>query len=194
MAWQDIVGFQITDTAIEKFWAHGIGADQVEAVLDHHWIVIRNRSERAAPYVLLGRDHQGRCLAIPIVPAYDGIWRPVTVWYCMRNESARLRQGRSIMEEHLDYEALQQPLDDDERMLMDSDTWDWDASEVGRTVGKRGVIFSMEFSPYEHHLLADVAYGQRITPHEFIKRVALAAARDGVQIAALNQPNTAIAR
>jgi hypothetical protein len=150
-------------------------------VLDHFWIVIGNRAERAAPYILLGRDHQGRCLASPIVPTYDGIWRPVTAWYGKRSEAARLRQGRSIMEEHLDYEALQKPLDDEERELMDPDTWDWDSMEEGNPVANPRMIFSMEFSREERQLLADVAYGQGITPIASIKRVAHAAARADVE-------------
>ena len=98
------------------------------------------------------------------------------------------------MEEHLDSEALQQPLDDEERELMDPDTWDWDTAQEGAPVANPWIIYSMEFSREERHLLSDAAYGQGITPHEFNKRVALAAARDGVQVASLAEPKTAIAR
>ena len=190
-----IVEFEISEAASEKFWRHGIGSGQVQAVLPRHWILTRNRADRVAPFVLLGRDHQGRCLAIPVVPTHvPVVWRPVTAWDCKRSEATKLRQGRSFMEEQLDYEALQQPLDDEERELMDPDTWDWDTMQVGEPVADPRVSFILGFSSDELHLLSDVAYGQGITPHEFIKRVALAAAYDGVQVATMAEPKTAIAR
>lgn len=92
MARIEIVGFDLTDTAEAKFWTHGIRPEQVEAVLDRRWSVIRNRPDRAAPFVLIGRDEQGRCLAIPIMPTNDRlIWRPITAWYCKSSEAAKLR-------------------------------------------------------------------------------------------------------
>jgi hypothetical protein len=192
MGRHEVARFEFGETVADKAWSHGVSTEQIDAVLDHFWTIIRNRANRAAPYVLLGSDHQGRCLAIPIAPTDDPVvWRPITAWYCKRSEAAKLRRGRSIMEEQIDYEALQQPLDDEERVLMDPNTWDWDSMEVGRTVGERGAIFSMRFSREEHHLLADVAYGQGITPHEFIKRVALAAARDGVKVDTLEPAQAA---
>jgi hypothetical protein len=88
----EIVGFDITESAEAKFWEHGIVREQVEAVLDHPWTVIRNRAGRAAPFVLIGRDDQSRCLAIPIAPTYDRLfWRPITAWRCKRSEAAKLR-------------------------------------------------------------------------------------------------------
>ncbi len=88
----EIVGFDITVTAETKFWTHGIRTGQVEAVLDYSWTVIRNRPDRAAPYVLIGRDEQNRCLAIPIAPTHDRlVWRPITAWYCKPSEAAKLR-------------------------------------------------------------------------------------------------------
>jgi hypothetical protein len=92
MARIEIAKFLISDTAAEKFWDHGISTDQVESVLDNRWVTTRNRAGRAAPYILLGRDEQGRCLAIPIVPTDDRlVWRPITAWYCKPSEAAKLR-------------------------------------------------------------------------------------------------------
>ena len=88
----EIVGFAIMFTAESKFWTHGIVREQVEAVLDRPWTVIRNRRGRAAPFVLIGRDEQSRCLAIPIAPTPDRlIWRPITAWRCKPSEAAKLR-------------------------------------------------------------------------------------------------------
>lgn len=87
-----IVGFDFTERAEDKFWEHRIVREQVEAVLDYPWTVLRNRAGRTAPFVLIGRDDQSRCLAIPIVPTDDQlIWRPITAWYCKRGEAAKLR-------------------------------------------------------------------------------------------------------
>jgi hypothetical protein len=92
MAQIEIAVFQITETAEAKFWSHGIDQDQIYAVLEYFWTTTRNRARRAAPYVLIGRDHQGRCLAIPIVPTEDpAVWRPITAWYCKPSEAAKLR-------------------------------------------------------------------------------------------------------
>jgi hypothetical protein len=92
MARTEIADFDITVTAERKFRAHGINTDQVFAVLDRPWTTTRNRAGRTVPRVLIGRDDQGRCLAIPIVPTDDPyVWRPITAWYCKRSEAAKLR-------------------------------------------------------------------------------------------------------
>ena len=92
MARIEIEELEIDEAAADKFWVHGISTDQVEAVLDHRWVTTRNRAGRAAPYILLGRDNQGRCLALPIVATdHPHIWRPITAWYCKPSEAAKLR-------------------------------------------------------------------------------------------------------
>ena len=42
------------------------------------------------------------------------------------------------MEGPVRYESLQEPLDDEERELMDPDNWDWDNPIEGVTVGECG--------------------------------------------------------
>ncbi|MGH2617837.1 MAG: hypothetical protein ACRDJC_21620 [Thermomicrobiales bacterium] len=92
MARIEIGELRITAAADDTFWSHGLTPKQVRSILDRRWVVIRNRPDRAAPYVLIGRDEQGRCLAIPIVPTDDRfVWRPVTAWYCKPSEMAKLR-------------------------------------------------------------------------------------------------------
>ena len=71
----------------------------------------------------------------------------------------------------------QEPLDDEERELMDPETWDWNTVEEGLTVGEPGTLLTLEFSRDEHRLLAQVAGGEGLTTHEFIKRSALNSAR-----------------
>lgn len=88
----EIEDLAITDAADDKFWSHGLTARQVRSVLSRRWVAIRNRPDRAAPYVLIGRDDQGRCIAIPIVSTEDRlVWRPITAWYCKPSEIAKLR-------------------------------------------------------------------------------------------------------
>jgi hypothetical protein len=91
----EIADFEFSDRIVAKFRRHGIGTEQVYAVLGNFRITIRNRKERAASHILLGTDDQGRCLAIPIVPTDDPyVWRPITAWYCKPSEVAILRRRR----------------------------------------------------------------------------------------------------
>ena len=84
--------FDLPEWSIEKLWRHRIDPKQLYAVIAGRHIVTRNRPGRTAPYVLIGRDDQGRCLAIPVVPTDDPlIWRPITDWYCKPGEVAKLR-------------------------------------------------------------------------------------------------------
>jgi hypothetical protein len=88
-----VEGFQIDEDNMEKFAAHGLSDDEVLQVLDGPHIVEQNRSGRAAPYLLIGEDYGGQCIAIPIRPTDDPeIWRPVTAWPCKPAERARLRR------------------------------------------------------------------------------------------------------
>jgi hypothetical protein len=88
----EIAELNITTTAVDKLWNHGLRPAQVRCVLNRRWVAVRNRSGRAAPYLLIGRDDQGRCLAMPIVPTDDPLaWRIITGWYCKQSEAAKLR-------------------------------------------------------------------------------------------------------
>lgn len=71
-------------------------------------------------------------------------------------------------------EPTQAPLDDEERELMDPDTWDWDAIEEGATVGEPGTILAIEFSRDEHRMLAQAARAAGMSTPAFIKQVVLA--------------------
>jgi hypothetical protein len=82
----------VPDSVIDKIWLHGIIPEQIQHVLFGRTVIVRNRSRRAAPHALIGRDEQGRCLSIPIAPTDDpSIWRVVTAWYCKLSEAANLR-------------------------------------------------------------------------------------------------------
>ena len=95
MARIDIARLSVTH-AVDKLWRHGLSPDQVLSVLHSPWVVIRNRRDRSAPYLLIGRDEQGRCLTMPIVPTDDPLtWRVITGWPCKPSEAARLRHRRA---------------------------------------------------------------------------------------------------
>lgn len=66
---------------------HGIAPEQVLQVLDGPYKVKKNRRARRATHLIVGRDRQGQCIAIPIEPTYERtIWRPITAWFCKRHE------------------------------------------------------------------------------------------------------------
>ena len=80
--------------AEETFWSHGITRRQVEEVLQNRFVVTITRKDRAAGHLAIGRDNNGRCLTIPVVPTDDPvIWRPITAWPCKPGEAAKLRQA-----------------------------------------------------------------------------------------------------
>ena len=77
----------------EKFAAHGIWARQVAQVLDNDYVILPNRKERRAAFLIIGHDNGGTCIAIPIEPTHEpGVWRPVTAWMCKPSERAKLNQ------------------------------------------------------------------------------------------------------
>jgi hypothetical protein len=87
-----VTDFEYSERADSKMWDHGIEFSQLYEVLDHRYVVKRNRKDRLAEYFLIGRDNNGRCIAIPIMPTDDPhVWRPVTAWYCKSAEAVALR-------------------------------------------------------------------------------------------------------
>lgn len=75
----------------DKFAAHGILATQVLQVLEGAHTIKKNRKQRRATHLLIGRDWQGQCIAVPIEPTpYRTVWRPVTAWYCKAHEETWL--------------------------------------------------------------------------------------------------------
>ena len=83
--------FVIDDENEAKAWSHGLTPEQVTAALSYPRRVRRNRTARRASHLLIGRDHRGQCIAVPIEPTTDPIvWRPVTAWPCKPSEWALL--------------------------------------------------------------------------------------------------------
>jgi hypothetical protein len=108
------------------------------------------------------------------VPTDDAlVWRVITGWYCKPSEAAILRRRRIIMERPIHYDSLQEPLDDEERELMDPDNWDWDNPIEGVTVGDPGAILRIRFTFDEVDALFQAALGRGMAVEEFVRQLAL---------------------
>lgn len=71
-------------------------------------------------------------------------------------------------------EPIQEPLDEEERLLMDPETWDWESTEEGVPVPNPGAILEIQFTSEEVARVEPVAHDEGMTLHEFIKQAALA--------------------
>ena len=75
----------------EKFAVHGITPRQVDQILDDAYFIAPNRRGRRGTHLIIGRDHGGACIAVPIERTRDPVcWRPITAWPCKDHERARL--------------------------------------------------------------------------------------------------------
>jgi hypothetical protein len=72
------------------------------------------------------------------------------------------------------YESIQEPLDDEERELMNPENWDWDNPVEVVVHPNPGAILPIRFTFDEYQQLFEVAHAQGLTTREFIKQVALA--------------------
>jgi len=66
-----VLEFRISEKAESKFWAHGITRQQVNELLGNRLVAISNRKRRAARHLVIGRDNNGRCIAVPVMPTED---------------------------------------------------------------------------------------------------------------------------
>lgn len=76
------------------------------------------------------------------------------------------------MSEPIRYESIQEPLDDDERELMDPDNWDWNNPIEGVTVREPSV--TVRFTREEYMALWRSASAKGLSTTEFTKQAALA--------------------
>ena len=91
----EVLEFLIDEDNESKFADHGLTVRQVLQVLESPHLIVRNRSRRRAAHLIVGRDHGGACLVIPIEPTHERtLWRPVTAWPCKSSELTRLERER----------------------------------------------------------------------------------------------------
>ena len=74
----------------------------------------------------------------------------------------------------LGYESLDEPRDDEERELMDPETWDWERAEPGVPSPHAGAILPIRFTREEVTRLQAAALQERLSMHALVKRAALA--------------------
>lgn len=77
------------------------------------------------------------------------------------------------MTEPIRYESLVPPRNEEERELMDPESWDWATSERGDPVPNAGAVLEVRFEQEEFFALARLAREEGIGPVEFLRRIAL---------------------
>jgi hypothetical protein len=81
------------------------------------------------------------------------------------------------MENPTPYEACHEPLDDEERELMNSETWDWEHPVDALVSKDLRVSFPIALTREEHTDIANAARLAELSTPAFIKRAALQIAR-----------------
>lgn len=81
------------------------------------------------------------------------------------------------MPESIRYESTQEPLDEEERELMDPETWDWEHAEDLPPMPDVLIELPVEFTRDEYRIIGRAARAQGMTTHTFIAQVAIAIAQ-----------------
>jgi len=77
------------------------------------------------------------------------------------------------MKKQIHYESIQEPLDDEERELMNPDNWDWDNPVEGVTVGEPRVSLTIPLTFDELDAIVEAAHAQGLSTEELVKRLVL---------------------
>ena len=67
------------------------------------------------------------------------------------------------MNQHTRSQPAHEPLDDEERELMDPNNWDWDTLEEGVTVGEPRASLTIPFTFEELDAIVVAAHGQGLS-------------------------------
>lgn len=70
-------------------------------------------------------------------------------------------------------DSLREPLDDEERELMDPDTWDWASLEELPPVPNPGAVLPIRFSIAEMTRVGNAADAEGVSIYEYVKQSAL---------------------
>ena len=81
------------------------------------------------------------------------------------------------MSKPIRYESIQDPFDEEERELMDPETWDWDSAEELPPMPDVKIELPIAFTRDEYRTIGRAADAQGMTTHAFIAQVALAVAQ-----------------
>ncbi len=71
-------------------------------------------------------------------------------------------------------QTTQEPLDDEERELMNPDNWDWDTAVDVQIIGTPGAVLRVHFTRDEFLALAGLAREAGVGPVAFIQQTMLA--------------------
>jgi hypothetical protein len=74
-------------------------------------------------------------------------------------------------------DRLREPLDEEERELMDPDTWDWDSVEEVTVLPGARLVFEVPLSSDELSQIEPAAIAKGMTVIAFMKQAALRSAR-----------------
>lgn len=75
------------------------------------------------------------------------------------------------------YESIQDPLDEEERDLMDPESWAWEHVEELAPMTDVQIELPIELTRDEYRVIGRAADAQGMSTHAFIAQVALAVAR-----------------
>jgi hypothetical protein len=71
------------------------------------------------------------------------------------------------------YEPIQEPLDDEERMLMDPDTWDWDSAQEAIVEPSGFSVTEVRLSYEELSRIEEAATAKGMTVNAYLRYAAL---------------------
>jgi hypothetical protein len=77
------------------------------------------------------------------------------------------------MTDSIRFESLVEPRDDEERELMDPETWDWESTVEAEIAPDLGAVLRVRFSRDEFLTLARVAREEGVNVVEFIRQTML---------------------
>lgn len=151
----------------EKVYSHGIHPNDVDSILDGNVAMFRNRNDRRASYVFIGRSSGGRWITVPAeeVAGIPGVWRPVTAWLSKpgeNNTSSEARVGRMNRKgEDSDFEEIKPE--------------DLEPIGIQRALrNKRGTsVLSVRFDRGDLALIRQAAAEEGLTTSEYVRDAAL---------------------
>lgn len=75
----------------DKLADHALTPRRVLQILDGKIVKAKNRKGGRGDYLVIGRDHGGTAISVPVEATHDPIvWRPITAWPSKAHEEAKL--------------------------------------------------------------------------------------------------------
>lgn len=93
-------------------------------------------------------------------------------WLCAESDDAVARVGNKAMRPDSD-DALSEPLDDEERVLMDPETWDWNSAQAAIVEPDGYSISEVLLSYDELSRIERAATAEGMTVNAYLRHAAL---------------------